>query len=182
MAITGCRIMPITRELQTLVSTQPTNSTTTVNTAGDMFRKTGDRTVFKNAITPVLSLVSTLPIRMADTTRKYVPQAKLLIFSPMEIRGFPSALSTHSTTIKNMAIPVELALSQDIPGRKGNRLGSSMDIKRATITTATIFCRRFNGGRGFLFSCSSVRFFNLLTSGRSTYLVNRITAAVQNAP
>ena len=84
--------------------------------------------------------------------------------------------------MNSMAMPVELALSQDMPGRDGNRLGISMLSRKITMMIPTIFCLVFSGGRGFLFNCSRVRFFSLLTSGRRTNLANSMMATAQAAP
>jgi len=59
--ITGCMIIPITRELEIFVNTIHTTITTTVNTVVDIPLKIGPIIVFKRIVIPVDWSVNTFP-------------------------------------------------------------------------------------------------------------------------
>ena len=59
--ITGCMIIPITRELEIFVNTTHTKITTIVNTVVVIPLKIGPRSVFKRIVIPVASFVNTFP-------------------------------------------------------------------------------------------------------------------------
>ena len=70
VAITGCIKRPITKLLHTLVKTTVRIMIITAKAEAGTFWSTGISTVFKNADTPVLSLVSAFPSRIAEAIRK----------------------------------------------------------------------------------------------------------------
>ena len=60
--ITGCKIIPITRELEIFVNTTHTKMIAIVNVVADIPLKIGPRFVFKNTVIPVASFVNTFPM------------------------------------------------------------------------------------------------------------------------
>ena len=156
VTITGCRIIPITRLLQRLVKRTAIAIKRTVKTIGDIPWKIGESTTLKKAETPVLSLVSTLPSRIAATMIKYAPQLKLVAMTcGISKTLFPLIRIAPRTATIRRARPRLLEERNAIPGKVGKRLGRSMPRIRITKLMPMTFCLGSIGGSGFLFSIST---------------------------